>query len=146
MLSIISVAFHLLIDFQNTDYVTFFVVGIHTQPQRAVTEINSLVDVYNTFSKRYNTDLGFIMGDYNYGGSYVKSDQQDHLDIDKPPFSRFINKTDGTTVKPFDPSPSNPKKPYDRIYVVVPESQIIITSVGIDMFRDGVLTEQQVYR
>ena len=83
------------------------------------------------------------MGDYNYGGSYVKWSQQDNLDIDKPPFSRFINKTDGTTVKPFAPSPSNPKKPYDRIYVVVPASQIIITSVGIDMFRD-VLTEQQV--
>ena len=55
-----------------------------------------------------------------------------------------MNKTDGTTVKPFMPTPSNPKKPYDRIYVVVPGSRIIIMSVGIDMFPDT-LTEAQVY-
>ena len=68
---------------------------------------------------------------------------QDHLAIDMAPFSRFINKTDGTTVKPFDPTSSNPKKPYDRIYVVVPGTQIVITTVGIDTFCD-ILTEQQV--
>ena len=128
----------------HADNINFFVVAIHTQPSRAVTEINSLVNVYNTFSARYSINLSFVMGDYNYGGTYVSSSLQDNLAIDQPPFSRFINKTDGTTVKPFMPTPSNPKKPYDRIYVVVPGSQIIITSVGIDMFRD-ILTEEQVY-
>ena len=123
--------------------IRFFVVGIHTQPSRAVTEINSLVDVYNTFRARYSTDFGFVMGDYNYGGTYVSPSLQDNLAIDQPPFSRFINKTDGTTVKPFAPTPSNPKKPYDRIYVVVPGTQIVITTVGIDTFRD-ILMEQQV--
>ena len=121
----------------------FFVIGIHTQPSRAVTEINSLVDVYRTFSARYSTEFGFVMGDYNDGGTYVSPSLQDNLAIDQPPFSRFINKTDGTTVKPFAPTPSNPKKPYDRIYVVVPGTQIVITTVGIDTFCDT-LTEEQV--
>ena len=118
-------------------------VGIHTQPQRAVPEINSLVNVYNTFSQRYGTIFGFIMGDFNYGGTYVPSSQLDNLNIDSPPFVRFINKTDGTTLKPFNPTPQNPKKPYDRIYVVPRNSQTFITSVGIDTFRD-MLTESQV--
>ena len=104
-------------------------------------EINALVNVYNTFSQRYNTNIGFIMGDYNYGGRYVPSNQQDNLNIDQSPFVRFINKTDGTTVKPFVPSPQNPSKPYDRIYVV-PGGRII-ERVGIDTYRD-ILTPEQV--
>lgn len=100
------------------------------------------MNVYNRFKEVYETDVGFIMGDYNYGGSYVKPSQQDNLDIDQPPFVRFINKTDGTTVKPFDPSPQNPAKPYDRIYVV-PGGRTI-TAVGIDTFRDS-RTPEEVY-
>ena len=116
--------------------IDFFVVGIHTQPSAGVTaaEINELVNVYNTFRQRYGTNIGFVMGDYNYGGTYVSQSQQDNLDIDQPPFVRFINSTDGTTVTP-------PSKPYDRIYIV-PEG-ITIQRVGIDTFRD-MLTQQQV--
>ncbi len=114
--------------------IDFFVVGIHTRPSAASSEINELVSVYNTFRQRYNTDIGFIMGDYNYGGSYVPSNQQDNLMIDQPPFVRFINKTDGTTVK-------NPSKPYDRIYVV--PGGTTIERVGIDTFRD-MLTPDEV--
>ena len=119
--------------------VDFFVVGIHTQPSRASTgitaaEINELVNVYNTFRQYYGTDIGFVMGDYNYGGSYVSPNQQDNLNIDQPPFVRFINRTDGTTVA------QNPK-PYDRIYIV--PGGITIQRVGIDTFRD-MLTPQQV--
>ena len=100
------------------------------------------MNVYNTFRQLYGTDIGFIMGDYNYGGRYVlPSNLQDNLNIDQPPFVRFINKTDGTTVKPFIPTPQNPKKPYDRIYVV--PGGVTITAVGIDTFRD-ILTEDQV--
>ena len=99
------------------------------------------MNVYNTFRQRYNTDIGFVIGDYNYGGQYVPSNLQDTLDIDQLPFVRFINKTDGTTVKPFVPTPQNPKKPYDRIYIV--PGGATITKVGIDTFR-GVLTEDQV--
>ena len=118
----------------------FFVIGIHTQPSRAVTEINSLVNVYNTFMQRYNTNISFVMGDYNYGGSYVPSSRQDNLNIDQAPFVRFINKTNGTTVKPFTPTPQNPKKPYDRIYIV-PGGRTI-TAVGIDTFRDMLSAEE----
>ena len=100
------------------------------------------MNVYSTFRQLYGTDIGFIMGDFNYGGRYVSSRLQDNLNIDQPPFVRFINRTDGTTVKPFNPTPKNPKKPYDRIYVV-PGSAMIITAVGIDTFRDN-LTEDQV--
>ena len=124
--------------------IDFFVVGIHTQPSTGggtVAEINQLVNVYNTFSQRYGTTIGFVIGDYNYGGSYVPSSLQDNLDIDQPPFVRFINKTDGTTVKPFMPTPENPSKPYDRIYVV-PGGRII-ERVGIDTFRD-MLTPEEV--
>jgi hypothetical protein len=99
-----------------------------------VAEINELVNVYNTFRQRYSTDIGFVMGDYNYGGTYVSPNQQDNLMIDQPPFVRFINSTDGTTVK-------SPSKPYDRIYVV-PGGRTI-ERVGIDTFRD-MLTPDQV--
>lgn len=85
--------------------------------------------------------MGFIIGDYNYGGTYVPQNQQDNLNIDQSPFIRFINRTDGTTVKPFMPTPQNPAKPYDRIYVV-PEGRTI-ERVGIDTFRD-ILTPEQV--
>ena len=121
----------------------FFVVGIHTQPSRAVTEINALVDVYNTFREQYRTDVAFIMGDFNYGGSYVSSRLQNHLDIDQPPFVRLINSTDGTTVKPYEPTPQNPSRPYDRIYAVPGDNTIIMTA-GVDTFRDT-LTPEQVY-
>ena len=121
----------------------FFVVGIHTQPSRAVTEINALVDVYNTFREQYRTDVAFIMGDFNYGGSYVSSRLQNHLDIDQPPFVRLINSTDGTTVKPYEPTPQNPSRPYDRIYAVPGDNTIIMTA-GVDTFRD-MLTPEQVY-
>ena len=119
----------------------FFIVGIHTQPSRAVSEINELVDVYNTFRQLYETDIAFIMGDFNYGGSYVSSRLRDNLDIDQPPFVRLINDSDGTTVKLFEPTPQKPSKPYDRIYAVPGGS--IITAVGVDRFR-GTLTPEQV--
>ena len=80
------------------------------------------------------------MGDFNYGGSYVSSRLRDHLDIDQPPFVRLINNTDGTTVKPFDPTPRHPRKPYDRIYAVPGDSTI--TAVGVDTFRDTLTPEQ----
>ena len=100
------------------------------------------MDVYNTFREKYRTDIAFIMGDFNYGGSYVSSRLRDHLDIDQPPFVRMINDTDGTTVKPFDPTPQNLGKPYDRIYVVPGGSTI--TAAGVDTFR-GTLTPEQVF-
>lgn len=99
------------------------------------------MDVYNTFRELYGTDIAFIIGDYNYGGSYVSSRLRSHLDIDQPPFVRLINNTDGTTVKPFDQSPQNHGKPYDRIYVVPGGSTI--TAAGVDKFR-GTLTPEQV--
>lgn len=74
------------------------------------------------------------MGDFNYGGSYVPSSDLDMLNIDNSPFLRYINKTDGTTVKPFDPTPG--KRPYDRIYVAPQSQHSFITAVGIDKFRD----------
>ena len=127
-----------------TEKIDFFVVAIHTQPTKATAEINALDDVYNTFKHRYKTDFGFIMGDFNYGGRYVRSNLQDHLDIDKPPFVRLISKTDGTTVKPFIPTRDKPKKPYDRIYAVPPRSATVRMKAGVDTF-DGGLTSQQVY-
>ena len=70
----------------------------------------------------------------------MSSRLRDHLDIDQPPFVRLINETDGTTVKPFDPTPRNPRKPYDRIYAVPGDS--IIEAVGVDTFRDTLTPEQ----
>ena len=69
----------------------------------------------------------------------MPQNQQDNLNIDQPPFVRFINRTDGTTVKPFNPTPQNPAKPYDRIYIV-PGGRII-ERVGIDTFRDNLTPE-----
>ena len=88
----------------------FFVIGIHTQPAKAVSEIDSLVDVYDTFASG-NSDfqIGFIMGDFNYGGRYVPSNEQNKLAVDTRPYlHRIINANVGTSVKT--------NLPYDRVY------------------------------
>ena len=146
--TVVHINYTILIYCNITETIDFFVVAIHTQPSKkmgdttTIKEINALVQVYNTFRQRYDTDFGFIMGDFNYGGTYVPSNQLDRLDIDKSPFVRLISKTDGTTVKPFKPTRDNPKKPYDRIYAV-PESKTTKMKGGVDTF-DGGLTPQQV--
>ena len=88
-------------------------------------------------------DSGFIMGDYNYGGTYVPKNMLDMLDIDMdPPFLRLISKDQGTTVKPFEPAVD--KKPYDRIYIAPSQTYMqSVTSVGVNKFRD-MLTEEKV--
>ena len=122
----------------------FYVIGIHTKPDKAEHEINSLVEVYNAFKEKYQLGDGdpvFIMGDFNYGGTFVKEDKLDKLRIDTSHFLRLINKNSGTTVAPFDPKPG--KKPYDRIYVTPKSNLHRILTVGIDRFRNG-LSEKKV--
>ena len=88
------------------------------------------MNVYNKFKDKYNVDLGFIMGDFNYGGSYVRKDK---LDIDNPPFRGLINT--GTSVKT--------SKPYDRIYVAPKETPI--NAAGVDKYS-GTLNELEYYK
>lgn len=126
----------------STAQIVFFVVGIHTQPKNAKSEINSLVDVYNEFMNYFDTEIGFIMGDYNYGGSYVKGNDLDNLRIDNDGrFLRLISSNTGTTVKPYGQN----GKPYDRIYVAPKNIEPHIIGVGVDQFRDNdELSEQDV--
>ena len=122
----------------------FFVIGIHTQPTNAIREINSLVDVYETFVKipsNSNFQIGFIMGDFNYGGRYVPLNQQNKLAVDEHPYlRRIIDANIGTSVKTH--------LPYDRIYVgLTPktehESFPAIHNHGVDTFR-GTLNQNDV--
>ena len=124
-----------------TTHVTdFFVVGIHTQPSNAVNEINSLVDVYNTFLNNQdnsNFQYGFVMGDYNYGGRYVNQNQLDNLAVDMH-LTRVIDRHAQTSVLTH--------LPYDRIYIGSRSGSIPATfnqGHGVDTFRDR-LTERDV--
>ena len=115
----------------------FFVVGIHTQPSQAWKEINSLVDVYTLFSNKIGVNFGFIMGDFNYGGTYVPQGLRGNLLIDNDPFLGLIN--EGTSVKT--------SLPYDRIYVA-PRNVLgphIITAAGVDRYS-GSLINNQYYK
>ena len=49
------------------------VIGIHTQPTKAVKEIDHLVDVYNDAKNRLGVSDALIMGDFNAGCSYVNN-------------------------------------------------------------------------
>ena len=81
------------------------------------------------------------MGDFNYGGTYVPADKLDRLDIDKS-LKRLISKTDGTTVKPFNPTPQDPSKPYDRIYAASPKGTTIQMEGNVDKFNGGLTPEK----
>ncbi|XP_033102319.1 deoxyribonuclease-1-like [Anneissia japonica] len=49
----------------------FVIVGIHTKPMEAVSEIDSLVEVYDDILNRWNTDNVLFAGDMNADCSYV---------------------------------------------------------------------------
>ena len=124
--------------------ITFFIIGIHTQPKNAKKEIEALVDVYDVLKRPeyFNCDFAFIMGDFNYGGSYVKKTDMGKLKIDNPPFVGLI-KGKGTSVKPL----GNPdgRKPYDRIYCVGSNDVVDVYGIkgDVDTERYG-LTEEEV--
>ncbi len=49
----------------------FAVIGIHTAPLDAVTEIDHLVDVYEDAKRRFSINNVILMGDFNAGCTYV---------------------------------------------------------------------------
>ena len=46
-------------------------IGVHTNPRDAVTEMEALVDVHSAVKRRWNTDDIFIMGDLNADCTYA---------------------------------------------------------------------------
>ena len=59
----------------------FFLVGIHTKPSKAFSEINALVDVYDEAVHHYGTENGIILGDFNADCSYLSQRRYNMLQL-----------------------------------------------------------------
>ena len=59
----------------------FFLVGIHTKPSKAFSEINALVDVYDEAVNHYGTENGIILGDFNADCSYLSQKRYNKLEL-----------------------------------------------------------------
>lgn len=89
----------------------FAMVGIHTSPSEAVSEISRLVDVYDDIVRRWKLKDVILLGDFNAGCSYVtKSSWQNiRLATDERFYWLFSDHVDTTVGR------SN--CPYDRMVV-----------------------------
>ena len=83
--------------------------------------------MFGVFKKGFKTNHGLIMGDFNYGGRYIRKTELDKLPIDGQ-FQRLIHKDAETSVKT--------RFPYDRIYISksFPES---LDDYGVDTYMGG---------
>ena len=63
------------------DIPQFFLVGIHTKPSEAFSEINALVDVYDEAVNHYGTENGIILGDFNADCSYLSQRHYNMLQL-----------------------------------------------------------------
>jgi endonuclease/exonuclease/phosphatase family metal-dependent hydrolase len=89
---------------------TFTITQIHTQPQRAVQEIDSLITVQADVATRYVGESNHILlGDFNGSCSYAKPAQLDSMRIRGPSFYWVVPDSADTTVSP------TTKCAYDRI-------------------------------
>ena len=89
------------------DVSDFAMVGIHTSPSGAVSEIDHLVDVYDDIVRRWKLKDVIILGDFNGGCSYVtKSRWKDiRLAKDRRFYWLFSDHVDTTVAKsdcPYD--------------------------------------------
>ena len=72
---------HFLIPPFFPDLPQFFLVGIHTKPSKAFSEINALVDVYDEAVHHYGTENGIILGDFNADCSYLSQRRYNMLQL-----------------------------------------------------------------
>ena len=66
-------------------------VAIHTDPDKAVDEMNALVTVHGAVQQHWQTDNILIMGDFNAGCSYASKKALKGLELRRnPPFNWLI--------------------------------------------------------
>eukprot|EP00794_Sanderia_malayensis_P007555 gene7555-8392_t len=87
----------------------FAVIGIHTAPSDAATEIDHLVDVYESAKLRWGISDVILMGDFNAGCTYVSDWSKIRLATDRR-FYWLINDITDTTA-------GSTECAYDRIVV-----------------------------
>ncbi|KAK2548008.1 Deoxyribonuclease-1 [Acropora cervicornis] len=89
----------------------FAMVGIHTSPSEAVSEIDHLVDVYDDIVRRWKLKDVIILGDFNGGCSYVTKSRWKviRLATDRRFYWLFSDHVDTTVAKS--------DCPYDRMVV-----------------------------
>ncbi|XP_060080632.1 deoxyribonuclease-1-like [Ylistrum balloti] len=94
--------FSVLVKPNNTDPgAVFAVIGIHTKPMNAVTEIKHLYNVYEDLLKRWNVSNVMVIGDMNADCSYASIAQLRELPIYMTGRFRWLinNDADTTTSK-----------------------------------------------
>jgi deoxyribonuclease-1-like protein len=89
----------------------FFVIPIHTEPDRAVQEINALAKVYEDAVQRWNLKNGVLIGDMNADCQYVKKSDWEKVSLSKDPRFLWLIKTG------LDTASMNSECTFDRIIV-----------------------------
>ncbi|XP_071954247.1 deoxyribonuclease-1-like [Antedon mediterranea] len=86
----------------------FAMVGIHTKPDDAFNEIDTLADVYDDITEKWNIEDVIIAGDFNAGCSYVKDWTGNRLRQDR---FKWLVKDDADT------NVAHKQCPYDRFVI-----------------------------
>ena len=108
----------------------FSLIGIHTDPDIAVKEINNLVLVYDDSLRRWDEEDALILGDFNAGCSYVSKNDWPNIGLwnDKR-FLWMIDHSADTTVK------GSTSCPYDR-FVATGEMKSKASNAKVFRFDD----------
>ena len=117
----------------KTGSLDFALIGIHTSPDDAEEEIDSLVDVYDDMLERWNEADAMIIGDFNADCSYVSDSDQNNIRLwTDSRFDWWIDDSIDTTTSSTDCA-------YDRI----------VTSAGLTGYvvanSSAVLRFDQIY-
>lgn len=94
-----------------TEVTEFAIVPLHAAPSEAVTEIDSLYDVYLDIRKKWNLEDIMFMGDFNAGCSYVTHGQWSSIRLRTDPAFQWLIPDDADTTS----TPTHCA--YDRIVV-----------------------------
>ena len=93
----------------ETGSLDFTLIGVHTSPDDAEEEIDSLVDVYDDMQGRWNEEDAMIIGDFNADCSYVSQTDQNSIRLwTDERFTWWIDDDTDTTTSSTDCA-------YDRI-------------------------------
>jgi len=112
-----------------SDLSRFGFLGVHTKPDEAEKEIDSLVDVYDAFSKEMNIQDVVLMGDFNGDCGYTTKTEMKlirlRLDVK---FHWLLNDDVDTTV-------AKSSCAYDRIVVVGEQMNAAIVEDSASVYR-----------
>jgi len=123
-----------------SDLPRFGFLGVHTKPDEAEKEIDSLVDVYDAFSNTLKIKDVVIMGDFNGDCGYTTKTEMKHIRLRlDTKFHWLVNDDADTTV-------AKSSCAYDRIVVVGDQMNAAIVPNSAHVYRfdiDEGLTNEQ---